>query len=229
MTSLQSSLNDLCCWLDARAPRERLVLAISLIVVLTLLWNVLLIEPLALHKQAVETQIDSATATVSALDQEAAIIVAGAAQDPDAENRQQKVLLEEEIGRLDERLASLTGELISPQQMVAVLEEMLKRRRQLSLTRLENLPSEPLLEPSPEPSSVDSPTEKVQQRNLYRHPLRIELTGSYLEALAYLQSLEQLPRKVYWQDLALSVEGYPQTKITVTIYTLSLKEDWIGV
>ncbi len=133
--------------------------------------------------------------------------------------------MEEEVDRLDERLASLTGELISPQQMVAVLEEMLKRRRQLSLTRLENLPSEPLLDPP----TVDSQAEKVQHRNLYRHPLRIELTGSYLEALAYLQSLEQLPRKVYWQDLALSVEEYPQAKITVTVYTLSLKEGWIGV
>ena len=225
MTSLQSSLSDFCRWFDTRAPRERLVLAISLLVVLALLWYVLLIEPLALHKQALAAQINSATVTVSALDQAAGAIVAGAAQDPNAENRQQKVLLEEEIGRLDERLAALTGELISPQQMVAVLEEMLKRRRQLSLTRLENLPSEPLLEPA----SSDSQAEKVQQRNLYRHPLRIELTGNYLEVLAYLQSLEQLPRKVYWQDLVLSVEEYPQAKITLTVYTLSLKEDWIGV
>ncbi|MCD4689423.1 MAG: type II secretion system protein M [Desulfuromonadaceae bacterium] len=229
MTSLQRSLNDFCRWFDARAPRERLVLTISLLVVLTLLWYVQLIEPLALHRQALATQINSTTATVSALDQAAGAILAGAAQDPNAENRQQKVLLEEEIGRLDERLAALTGELISPQQMVAVLEEMLKRRRQLSLTRLENLPSEPMLESPLDPPPFDSQAEKVQQRNLYRHPLRIELTGNYLEVLAYLQSLEQLPRKVYWQDLALSVEEYPQAKITVTVYTLSLKEDWIGV
>ncbi len=225
MTSLQSSLNDVCRWLDTRAPRERLVLAVTFLVVLTLLWYVLLIEPLALHKQALAAQINSVTVRVSALDQAAGAIVAGAVQDPNAENRQQKGLLEEEIGRLDERLAALTGELISPQQMVAVLEEMLKRRRQLSLTRLENLPSEPMLEPPPS----DSQVEKVRQRNLYRHPLRIELTGNYLEVLAYLQSLEQLPRKLYWQDLALSVEEYPQAKITVTVYTLSLKEDWIGV
>lgn len=225
MTSLQSSVDDFCGWLDARAPRERLILAISLMAALTVIWYVLLIEPMALHKQALEAQVSSAAATVAGLDQNAAAIVAGAAQDPDAENRQQKVVLEEEIGRLDERLALLTGELISPQQMVAVLEEMLKRRRQLSLTRLENLPSEPLIEPATDTLQA----EKVQQRNLYRHPLRIELSGSYLEALAYLQSLEQLPRKVYWQDLALSVEEYPQAKITVTVYTLSLKEDWIGV
>jgi MSHA biogenesis protein MshJ len=225
MTSFQSSVNGFCHWLDGRAPRERLVLAVSLLIVLTLLWHVLLIEPLVKQRQELESQIDSAVTLVAALDQEAVAIVADAAQDPDAENRRQKVVLETEIGRLDERLASLTGELISPQQMVTVLEEMLTRRRQLSLTRLENLPSEPLLEHP----TVDSQVEKVQQRNLYRHPLRIELSGSYLEALAYLQSLEQLPRKVYWQDLELSVEEYPQTKITVTVYTLSLKEDWIGV
>lgn len=225
MMPLRSQLNDLYRWLDDRAPRERLLLALSLLAVLTMLWYLLLIEPLALRKQALEAQVGPAVATLAALDQQAVDIVAGAAQDPDAENRQQKVLLEEEIGRLDERLATLTGELISPQQMVEILEQMLKRRRQLSLTRLENLPGEPLLETP----TGDSPAEKVQHRNLYRHPLRIELTGSYLEALAYLKSLEQLPRKIYWQDLALSVEEYPQAKITVTVYTLSLKEDWIGV
>jgi MSHA biogenesis protein MshJ len=225
MIPLRNHLNELCCWLDARVPRERLLLALSLLAVLVLLWYTLLIEPLALRRQALEAQVAASTVTVAALDQQAAAIIAGAAQDPDAENRQQKVLLEEEASRLDERLAALTGELISPQQMVAMLEEMLKRRRQLSLTRLENLPSEPLLEPP----VGDLQAEQVQQRNLYRHPLRIELKGSYLEALAYLQSLEELPRKVYWQDLALSVEEYPQAKITVTVYTLSLKENWIGV
>lgn len=225
MMPLRSQLNDLYRWLDDRAPRERLLLALSLLAVLTMLWYLLLIEPLALRKQALEAQVGPAVATLAALDQQAVDIVAGAAQDPDAENRQQKVLLEEEIGRLDERLATLTGELISPQQMVEILEQMLKRRCQLSLTRLENLPGEPLLETP----TGDSPAEKVQHRNLYRHPLRIELTGSYLETLAYLKSLEQLPRKIYWQDLALSVEEYPQAKITVTVYTLSLKEDWIGV
>jgi MSHA biogenesis protein MshJ len=225
MIPFRNHLNELCRWLDARAPRERLLLALSLLAVLVLLWYTLLIEPLALRRQALEAQVASSMVTVAALHQQAAAIIAGAAQDPDAENRQQKVLLEEEVSRLDERLAALTGELISPQQMVAMLEEMLKRRRQLSLTRLENLPSEPLLEPP----AGDLRAEQVQQRNLYRHPLRIELTGSYLEALAYLQSLEELPRKVYWQDLALSVEEYPQAKITVTVYTLSLKEDWIGV
>ncbi len=225
MISLRSHLHETCRWIDARAPRERLLLAVSLLAVLTTLWYLLLIEPLVMRKRALEVQIGPAVATVAALDQQAVAIVAGAAQDPDAENRQQKVLLEEELGRLDERLATLTGEFISPQQMVVMLEEMLKRRRQLSLTRLENLPSEPLLETTAD----DSPAEAPQQRNLYRHPLRIELSGSYLEALAYLQALEQLPRKIYWQDLALSVEEYPRAKITVTVYTLSLKEDWIGV
>ncbi|MEZ4484276.1 MAG: type II secretion system protein GspM [Syntrophotaleaceae bacterium] len=225
MNSVREFFGGLCGYLDGRAPRERLLLAVTFLAVLTALWYVLLVEPLAKRRQVLEAQISAVAATVFGLDQEAAIIAAGAAQDPDAENRQQKVLLEEEIALLDERLASLTGELVSPQQMVAVLEEMLKRRRQLSLTRLENLPGEPLIEEA----GNDSQAEKVQSRNLYRHPLRIELTGSYLEALAYLQSLEQLPRKVYWQDLALSVEDYPQAKITVTVYTLSLKEDWIGV
>lgn len=225
MNPVRRRLDTLCQRLDALSLRERLLIAVSLLVLLTMLWHALLIKPLAARRQTMTSQAESAQAVLAALDKEAAAIVAAGSQDPDAEYRRQLTVLQAEVAQLDERLATLTGDLIGPQQMVAVLEDMLKRRRQLTLTRLENLPSEPLLElPAAEPQA-----ETGQQRNLYRHPLRIELTGSYLEALAYLQSLEQLPRKVYWQDLTLTVEDYPRTRIGVTVYTLSLKEGWIGV
>ncbi len=225
MTGIRTFFEELCQRLDALSQRERLLVVVALLGVITLLWYTLLIEPLAMRRQKNVEQAASARTLLTALEQEQAARIAASSQDPDAENRRQAALLQNEVAQLDKRLAALTGELITPRQMAAVLEEMLTRRRGLSLIRLENLPSEPLLEQP----AADPPADPTLQRNLYRHPLRIELAGSYLEALAYLQALENLPRKVYWQDLKISVEEYPQARIRVTIYTLSLKEGWIGV
>ena len=225
MKGVQTSFDGLCQRLDAFSQRERLLIVVALLAVVTLLWYTLLIEPLAMRRKTKVDQAASAAAVVAALDREGQAVVAAGRRDPDAENRRQLLQLQTEVALLDERLAALTGELITPRQMVAVLEEMLKRRRNLTLTRLENLPSEPLLEPEAD----GPPADKGRSLNLFRHPLRIELSGSYLEALAYLQSLEKLPRKLYWQDLAISVENYPRAHISVTVYTLSLEEGWIGV
>lgn len=225
MTWVQSRFDSLCQWLDSLSRRERVLVVFALLAVVTFLCYMLLIEPLAMRRKIAVDQAASIAATVAVLDQEADAIAAAGRRDPNAENRRQLELLKKEVAQLDERLAALTGELISPRQMVVVLEDMLKRRRNLTLTRLENLPSVPLLDtPADDKTDLQS-----RQINLYRHPLRIELKGSYLEALAYLQSLEKLPRKVYWQDLAISVEDYPRAHISVTVYTLSIKEGWIGV
>ena len=44
----------------------------------------------------------------------------------------------------------------------------------------------------------------------------------------YLQKLEQLPWKFYWQHFDYEVQQYPRALITLNIYTLSTSKWWIG-
>lgn len=225
MNPLRDYFATLCRRLDALSLRERQLLGTAFLLVVVVLWYTLLMEPLAKRRQVLMEEMDADSVSIAALEVETAAFVAAGAEDPEAELLRQKALLEADIGRLDQRLGQMTGDLINPQQMVLVLEEMLKRCSQLSLDRLQNLPAEALLEQD----AGKSVQTRDDQLNLYRHALRMELTGNYLQALAYLQLLEELPRKVFWQNLTLTVEEYPTASIRVTIYTLSLKKDWIGV
>ena len=59
--------------------------------------------------------------------------------------------------------------------------------------------------------------------------LQIEFKGSYLSTLEYLQALNKLPWKFYWDSLELKVDKYPVSTIVITVHTLSFHEGWIGV
>ena len=63
---------------------------------------------------------------------------------------------------------------------------------------------------------------------MFRHRVRMELSGDYLAVLRYLGALEQLPWRFQWDSLAVETDAYPVTRVVMYLSTLSLGEFWIG-
>ena len=62
---------------------------------------------------------------------------------------------------------------------------------------------------------------------IYRHGIEITVQGRYPDLLAYLAALDTMPAKLYWGNAQLVVEAYPSSRLTFTVYTLSLDQLWI--
>lgn len=62
---------------------------------------------------------------------------------------------------------------------------------------------------------------------LYRHGVEITVRGSYLDMIDYMNALEGLPTQLFWGGARLEVEDYPVSRLTLTLYTLSLDEKWL--
>lgn len=62
---------------------------------------------------------------------------------------------------------------------------------------------------------------------IYRHGIEITVQGPYLGLLAYLAALDAMPVKLYWGKAELVVTAYPLSRLTFTVYTLSLDQIWI--
>jgi len=80
----------------------------------------------------------------------------------------------------------------------------------------------------PRQSDRPQPAASVAQTGLYRHGVELELRGSYLDLLAYLQALEASSKAVFWSDARLSKTNTntntPNTfelTLKVTIFMLS--------
>ena len=63
---------------------------------------------------------------------------------------------------------------------------------------------------------------------VYLHTVELELRGSYLSALRYVNEIEALPWNLLWDALEYEVLEYPEGRITLRVQSLSTKEGWIG-
>lgn len=216
-------LNELIKWLNARSARERIILAAACLMIPVLLWDSSLMEPLEARRLEAEKKIASLKNDVMRLEGETEKLAKELSIDLDAENRDRKKSLMESLSRLHEVVDRRTEDLIPPAEMTRVLKQILLRQAGLRLVRLESLPVEPLFE-TPEGIEVDS-----EGDDLFKHGVVIEVLGDYASTVLYLQAVESLPRRFFWESLDYEVTEYPTARVTLTLRSLSTQEGVVGV
>lgn len=65
--------------------------------------------------------------------------------------------------------------------------------------------------------------------SIYRHGVELTVAGTYLDMLHYMAQLEAMPWQLYWGKANLQVETWPQARLTLTLFTLSLDKKWINL
>jgi len=152
-------------------------------------------------------------------------------QDPDQDVIKQIAELEVKLAKVDSQLVHLTNDLISPSEMREALLKLLKLEPGVSLLSFELIGAKPLLDLSqsqPNANNIVSTTE-LPGLNLYKHGIKIKLSGKYFQLRNYLQQLEQLSWKFFWQGFQFEVKEYPNSEVEIIIYSLGLNKEFIGV
>jgi len=62
---------------------------------------------------------------------------------------------------------------------------------------------------------------------VYRHGVEIVLQGRYPDMVQYMSQLDALPVGLIWGRASLDARNYPDARLTLTLFTLSLEKDWI--
>lgn len=225
MKSKWQPVIDLMAKYNALSLRERAVVGVLAFVMIFIAWNEFVWSSQGTKQLELQQKLTSTKTRVDAIGLQLKMLEANQARDPDIKEKQklqQLVLLE---ARLDEQLQKTMHGLIKPSQMAKVLEAVLTRQTDLKLYRVANLPTVDLLATK----TVQDKSANAMKGGVFKHGLQIEFHGSYLSTLAYLKALDELPWDFYWDELALNVQEYPESHITITVHTLSLEEGWIGV
>lgn len=208
-------------WYNQRPLRERLLLLLAALVVLVFVGYSLLLQPLLQRRDSAQRQISQLETELQGLRAQQQLLLARKDVDPDRQNRRRLEVLQQETAKLQRRLEGGIVNLVAPTEMPALLKKLLTREPRLSLDKMENLAPEPL-------RFATSTDQEEGALVLYRHPLRLTFSGDYLALLRYLRQLEELPRKLVWEDIAIETAKYPQSKVHLQVSTLSLEEGWIG-
>lgn len=236
---MKDRLKELTDWFDARALRERLLIAACVAAVLAYLYSFFFIEPLLAAKTRMEREIGqtrTALQTIESLAKSTAVQI-----DPAARRRSYRDSLRVQVANLDQEMQGLQKSLVPPQEVARLLEGLLPRYRNLQLVSLHNLPVKRLGAGGSPPAAKapDSRAGNPQQdaktaappgeRAIYQHSFEIVLQGSYSDLHDYLAQLEKLPWQMFWGSVTVDAAGYPQLTATVIVHTLSLDKTWLIV
>lgn len=206
---------------DAQSLRERGLIAISLIAVIVFLWwsnyatpRITKIEALQTENQRIAGDVENAHAIIRDIQQS---IATGVQQEKEV----QLVKLVKDLAALEDRLRVTTIELIDPEKMFQLMNQLIYKDSRLKLLSLKRREVKPAI-PSDDEEEVDEP-------GIYRHVLEIEFAGKYLDILKYMQKLELLDWKLLWDEIEIASEEYPNVTVKVVISTLSTRKEWVGI
>jgi MSHA biogenesis protein MshJ len=222
---MKSMTKKLEAYIDGLSKRDQISLAIIVFVVVVMIWFKAFYMPLSNNLASVKDDLGKSDANLVVAKAKMSALQKSMAQDPDRENKQILAQYIQDGKNLDMQLAKTSTEIITPQEMVKLLEQMLKDQSGLKFISLKNKPA------TPEFTEAGGQSDKKGRRvsSIYRHSVVLQVEGSYHSALAYMQKLEKLPWKFYWQGVEIETKKYPNSIITFEVYTLGFREGLIGV
>ncbi|PCI57544.1 MAG: hypothetical protein COB45_03870 [Gammaproteobacteria bacterium] len=217
---------------------QYLILLTGLVAIFFILFYLFIDDKMASNtnasKKIVQLSSSNQSLKISVLELQAAL-----QGDPNEDTRNKIVQYEKKLANIDTKLLTLASDLMSPIQMRYALLDLLKLEKGVSLLSFELLGAKPLLsDPAPNLSSnsvsntsVDTinSNENIASLNLYRHGIKIKLSGRYFDLRNYLTQLEKMPWKFFWQDFNFKLTEYPNSELEIEMYSLGTQKEFIGV
>jgi MSHA biogenesis protein MshJ len=223
-------LEQLLARLDALKAQERALILVASLLVLYVLWDQMLVQPLAARRIQLGTELEVKRQEIATLGEQNRLAIERSRQDPDAANRRKLEAYREQIAGLDAQLAEMTDNLIPADQMAKVIETVLARSAGLTILGVHGLGASSILEvQEPSPPVAGASPSAPGPGAAFKHGVQISFAGSYLDALAYLRALEALPYAFFWDTIDFEVVDYPRATTSIVVYTLSLDSRWMGV
>lgn len=217
-------------WYALNAREQNLALLVAF-AVFGMLYVLVVVDPLEAAIKAQHAEVSQLSTQMD--DNQSALtdMQGKLAADPNLPYRTRLLAAQDRQSQLQAQLDGQTAALISPQQMKNLLQTLLKEQPGLQLNALSSF-SEPLQLSKPDADKPDADkTDAPPVAVLYRHGVRMQLSGSYFDVLKYLQQVEGSGWRLYWQrlDYRVGEAGPSHAEIELEVYTLSRSAEWIGV
>lgn len=211
--------------LDRLSLRERgLVFGVAVVLVY-ILWQSQVMDPLMARARQVTSRLDEARQKMET----EALTGSAADQDPAVMAVSREKALRDRLASLDEQLGSAARGYVPPEDMTELLSSLLQNKPGLRLLSLRNLPVEDLATNGSTKREVSGPVDPRAEHGPFLHPVEIVLEGDYATIVSYLRELEQLPWRLHWRQIDINTLRYPTNRVRIEIGTLGLSRDWIAV
>lgn len=206
---------------DARLLNERRLIIVAVVALIWFLLDSALVTP-AFHQFSEATKRNKAANA----DRDALVLENQRRKQDmalkEVEAKQEITHIKERIERSKQALAQQQAMLISAREMRGLLEGLLVQNGRLQLETIRTLPPEDV-------KFAPVPGVALSQSMLYRQSMEVAVSGSFIEVLTWLRSVEALPRKLLWDSLMLKTNESGLVTLTLQVHTFSPDRDALEI
>lgn len=206
--------------INALSIRERSMLLVTFITLLGFLWWNFFALPLKSKTRGLDKQNKSLAIEIQTLDATTKSIQKRMSEGVHKSGQLKLDLLKQELHKVIAILEQKTLELIEPDEMFELMQQMIFAESKLKLTGMKRKLVKPVF-------SNDESDEG--QPEIYRHVMQLSFEGSYKDILSYTEKLEDLEWKLIWDQISLTTTEYPVIRADIEISTLSDNKHWVGL
>ena len=224
--------SQLAARIDALSQRERLLVFAAVLAVLAFLGQAVLLAPLQRKQDLLKNQISLQRASLAETESAIERKVADAEADPDQALRTRLSAARADTERMSEQMRAMQNGLVPPERMAPLVDSILRANGRLQMVSMRTLATEPLMGAgaaagaAPQPAAMTLPAAAATPL-LYRHGVEVTVRGNYLDMIGYMAALESMPTQLFWGRAQLEAETWPSSRLTLTLYTLSLDAKWM--
>lgn len=235
---MMKALRILQAKIDNLDLRERGLVLCGALLLMYFVFESLVLQPLEVKQKKAQNALLQKNGEIIVLNSQLQQTLTASKDSKEERSKREVQRLRQELATLDQALNSATADLVTPQQMAKLLQNVLGQTDGLRLIKVTSLGSTPLLlngdkdksGKSPQQKTVPEPgAETTAASTAYKHGLRIEFQGNFFTTMDYLRKLEGLEWKFFWDELDYKVIDYPDATGSLSLYTISLDKNWIGV
>lgn len=206
---------------EAMPLRERMIMFAAIAFAVVALTTTMLLNPLLEKQKKLAARLAQQQDQIKELQVKVQAMSQAKKDDERSPLRASVAQLKTQLESQAEYIKGRRDNLVDPDKIVVLLEQVLSKNSKLQLVRLKTLPV----------SLVATSTRNTStgQKQIFKHSVEITLRGSYLDLLQYLTAVEKAPVQMYWSDVSFSVDKYPDGVLILNLYTLSLDKVWLKV
>lgn len=187
-------------------------------------------DPVRQQKKIAEDEVLKLQENISKVRLEIATLKQGAAVS--ATPMQQDIdKLRSEINTQQQRLTALGDMMVSPKEILDLMKNLLIQHNDVKVIELESVPPVSFVKKH---LNTDGDVNDAQQASdmkaasVYQHTIHLKVQGSYLAVMNYVADLKKLGAMIAWEKAEMKSK-YPQTELSLDVYTLSTETAWLGI
>lgn len=208
--------------IDKRPSRERLLILFTSLVMVYFIGFILLQPILSTQIKQLSDSVSVAQSQIESRRQEINQLTRLYSENTNEAKQAKITQLQQQISRINPELVTINNGLIEPQEMARVIEDILHKEKNLRLMHIGNLPAEPISQVQ----ENDKADKKTMQ--IYKHGLALEFSGEYHNIIHFINTLESLPRRLFWGEFDLQKnEESKASYVRLVIYTISFSTPWL--